>query len=98
MPLTMSFEGDDLVQNCFVTIYEGVFNKSPALPKREEKPRAILGKATAKAVELNAEGLLATDSLIKQKKFIDAIKLVRLLANVDLKTAKEYVDQRKGQL
>ncbi len=47
-----------------------------------------------KQVAITNEIEKIVDSLIGQKKFIDAIKLVRKEANVDLKAAKDYVDQR----
>lgn len=94
MPLSNSFDNPQSVEDCFVKIHEAVKGNTPLLVRSAPAPVSLTMSPVNKEVAITNEIEKIVDSLITQKKFIDAIKLVRKEANVDLKAAKDYVDRR----
>lgn len=94
MPLSNTFDETEMVESCFVPIYEAVKGSTPRLNRTTKDLVNNAITPANKTVTLSNQSQAAVDNLITQKKFIDAIKLVRQEANVDLKAAKDYVDQR----
>lgn len=94
MPLSSTFDNPQTVESCFIAIHEAVKGKTPSLTRATPEPKVKALNSVKKTVSISSETEAIVDSLIAQKKFIDAIKLVRHEASVDLKAAKDYVDQR----
>lgn len=94
MPLSNSFDDTEMVEACFVPIYEAIKGSKPLLTRTAPELVTNAMAPVNKTVTLSNQSQAAVDKLIAQKKFIDAIKLVRKEANVDLKAAKDFVDQR----
>lgn len=97
MPLSNSFDNPQSVEECFVKIHEAVKGNTPLLARSASTLASLTMRPVNKEVAITNDIEKIVDSLIAKKKFIDAIKLVRKEANVDLKTAKDYVDQRSKQ-
>lgn len=102
LPLNETYEDKRQLLECFKQVHEAVLQRLPDMesinPKLTSNNSASAGKSSGGLIKLSDSMDEKARDLIRQKKMIDAIKLVRTETGCDLKEAKDFVDQMAKNL
>lgn len=102
LPLNETYEDKRQLLECFKQVHEAVLQRLPEMESINPKLISInsvsAGKSSGELIKLSDSMDEKVRELIRQKKMIDAIKLVREETGCDLKEAKDFVDQMAKNL